>query len=140
LRFKTVRSRDVFAVANALEFDKFTKHLIKAPSVLKQTELPKMAIRALGELEDFLKVLHEDKDKKKKMNAINAKAMTAMKQKVRKYNKQYESAIEAWRAVRFIIGGASVTVRIRMHSPIPRLPRQQKVKMKTSRRRNAVDF
>jgi translation initiation factor 3 subunit C len=58
---------------------------------------PPFMLKALVDLDDFLKHQHEDKEAKKKLNALNAKALTAMKQKLRKFMKNYEQAIEEWR-------------------------------------------
>ncbi|KAI9594614.1 eukaryotic translation initiation factor 3 subunit 8 N-terminus-domain-containing protein [Syncephalis fuscata] len=82
----------------ATEFDKLTKTVTKSQNVIKQTGIPSFFTRALVSIEDFLKESQDDKEARKKMNASNAKAMTAMKQKIRKHNKQYERDIEAFRA------------------------------------------
>jgi translation initiation factor 3 subunit C len=82
-----------------VEFDKLTKQMNKAQAIISRDGVPRFYIKCLTDLEDFLKVVYDNKDAKKKMNATNAKALTAMKQKLRKNNKQYEKEIEGWRAV-----------------------------------------
>lgn len=43
--------------------------------------------------------LWEDKEGKKKMNKNNAKALSTLRQKIRKYNRDYESEIAAYKEV-----------------------------------------
>lgn len=46
----------------------------------------------------FLK-LWEDKEGKKKMNKNNAKALSTLRQKIRKYNKDFETEITSYKEV-----------------------------------------
>jgi len=41
----------------------------------------------------------EDKEGKKKMNKNNAKALSSLRQKIRKYNRDYETEIAAYKEV-----------------------------------------
>lgn len=76
------------------EFDRMTKTIGKAlATLIRDSGYPRFYIRCLVELEDFL---GESFDKKG-MNAINAKALTAMRQKIRKTNKAISEEIEAFR-------------------------------------------
>lgn len=43
--------------------------------------------------------LWEDKEGKKKMNKNNAKALSTLRQKIRKYNRDYETEIAAYKEV-----------------------------------------
>lgn len=43
--------------------------------------------------------LWEDKEGKKKMNKNNAKALSTLRQKIRKYNRDYETEITAYKEV-----------------------------------------
>lgn len=70
----------------------------KSQSILKKIGTPKLYIKCLVELEEFLKDANE-KEAKKKMDLYNAKALTAMTQKIRKHNKQFEAQIEDFKAV-----------------------------------------
>ncbi|CAG8582803.1 11061_t:CDS:2, partial [Ambispora gerdemannii] len=75
------------------EFDKLNKIVSK---ISPQNGIPRLYIKAIAELEDFLNESLQ-KDAKKKMNPSNAKALNAMKQRLKKNNKIYEEDIEKWR-------------------------------------------
>jgi hypothetical protein len=63
--------------------------------------IPPFYIRTLSSMEASLNsAIVKEKDAKKKMNATNAKALTAMKQKVKKAAKEYEKEIKEFQAVR----------------------------------------
>lgn len=60
--------------------------------MFKKSGVPMFYIKCLADLEDFTSS-KDDKENKKKMDAPNAKALTALSQKLRKHNKQYASQI-----------------------------------------------
>lgn len=60
---------------------------------------PKSYIRAVAELEDFMnETLAKQKVTPKKMNATSARGLNAVKQKIRKQNREYQEQIDAYRA------------------------------------------
>ncbi|KAG9303985.1 hypothetical protein G9A89_005895 [Geosiphon pyriformis] len=76
------------------EFEKLNKVASKIP--VGENGVPRLYIKTLATLEDFLNEALQ-KDAKKKMNPSNAKALMTMKQKLKKNNKLYEAQIEKWR-------------------------------------------
>ena len=73
------------------EFDKLNR------AVQKGTSTPKVYIKAISELEEFMYDTVKDKAAAKKMNTANARALNAIKQKIKRNNRLYESDIEAFR-------------------------------------------
>lgn len=62
--------------------------------------VPPFYIRTLVSLEASLNAaLAKEKEAKKKMNASNARALTAMKQKIKKVIKEFEKEVNAYNAV-----------------------------------------
>jgi len=63
--------------------------------------IPSFYIRTLSGLESAVNAaLTKEKSSSKKMNATNAKALTAMKQKLKKVVKEHEQDIKQYREVR----------------------------------------
>ena len=61
--------------------------------------IPPFFIRTITDLESSVNDA-QSKDAKKKMNATNARALTAMKQKVKKTLKDFEKEVKQYQAVR----------------------------------------
>lgn len=67
--------------------------------------VPSFYIRTLLSLDESLgSAIAREKEAKKKMNATNAKALTAMKQKVKKALKEYEQEIKSFQEVWLSVG------------------------------------
>lgn len=83
-------------IANRLaEFDKLNRQVVKLQDGSKA---PKSYIKCIAELEDFLnETLAKQKVTPKKMNATNARGLNAVKQRIKKNNKDYQSQIDAFR-------------------------------------------
>lgn len=63
-----------------------------------QEKPPKIYIKIISDLEDFLnETIAKQKVSTKKMNATNAKGLNAMKQKIKRNNKDYVAELEKYR-------------------------------------------
>ncbi|KAK3990166.1 eukaryotic translation initiation factor 3 subunit 8 N-terminus-domain-containing protein [Cladorrhinum sp. PSN332] len=81
------------SIAN--EFDKLNRQVVKLQDGGKA---PKSYIKCIAELEDFMnETLAKQKVTPKKMNATNARGLNAVKQRIKKNNKDYQSQIDAFR-------------------------------------------
>ncbi|GAO14660.1 hypothetical protein UVI_02008920 [Ustilaginoidea virens] len=78
------------------EFDKLGRQVARMQDSGKT---PKPYIRIIAELEDFMnETLAKQKVTPKKMNATQARGLNAVKQKMKKTSKEYQTGIEAYRA------------------------------------------
>ena len=65
--------------------------------------VPAFFIKSLVNLEASINsAVQREKEAKKKMNPSNAKALTAMKQKIKKTMKEYETALKKYHEVSFL--------------------------------------
>lgn len=81
-------------------FENLTKALNKAKPVIDKEAagvIPKFYIRCLVELEDFINDCWEDREGRKSMSKNNSKSLATLRQKLRKYNKDFESQISEYR-------------------------------------------
>ena len=63
-----------------------------------QDKTPKVYVKTISDLEDFMnETIAKQKVSTKKMNATNAKGLNAMKQKIKKNNKDYTAEIDKYR-------------------------------------------
>jgi translation initiation factor 3 subunit C len=78
------------------EFDKLNRQVAR---LQESGKTPKPYIRIVAELEDFMnEALAKQKVTPKKMNATQARALNAVKQKIKKNSKDYQKQIDAYRA------------------------------------------
>jgi translation initiation factor 3 subunit C len=79
-------------------FDKLNRQV---PALVKQNDnkTPKVYIQAIADLETVMnETLEKQKVTPKKMNATNTRGINAVRQKIRKNNKEYAKDIDAYRA------------------------------------------
>lgn len=81
-------------------FEELCKVFEKTKAVLTRQGLsiPRFYIRNLVELEDFVNEQWDDKEARKALSKANSKGLAALRQKIRKYNKDMEGEITAYRA------------------------------------------
>lgn len=60
-------------------------------------QTPRFYIRCLVEMEDFINEVWEDREGRKNMSKNNSKSLTSLRQKLRKYNKDFEEDIVKFR-------------------------------------------
>ncbi|CAL3965746.1 hypothetical protein PZA11_002621 [Diplocarpon coronariae] len=78
------------------EFDKLNRQVVK---LVQAGNTPKLYVRAITELEDFMnETIAKQKVSTKKMNATNARGLNAVKQRIKKNNKDYQKDIDSYRA------------------------------------------
>lgn len=78
-----------------LEFDKLNRQVVK---LVQAGNTPKPYVRAISELEDFMnETIAKQKVSTKKMNATNARGLNAVKQRIKKNNKDYQKEIDTYK-------------------------------------------
>lgn len=79
-----------------VEFDKINRQVAK---FLQAGNAPKLYVKAIADLEDFMnETIAKQKVTAKKMNATNARGLNAVKQRIKKNNKDYQKEVDAYRA------------------------------------------
>ncbi|EEA24892.1 hypothetical protein EYB25_004014 [Talaromyces marneffei] len=77
------------------EFDKLNRQLIK---ITQSGPTPKVYIKAIADLEDYMnETIAKQKTSGKKMNASNTKGLNAVRQRIKKNNKDYSVEIDKYR-------------------------------------------
>lgn len=81
-------------------FEELTRAHTKALPVITKVEngvTPRFIIRALAELEDFINMVWEDKEGRKNLSKNNSKSLGTLRQKFRKYIKEFDSELKKFR-------------------------------------------
>lgn len=81
-------------------FEDLTRAYNKALPVISKEEngqTPRFYLRCLVEMEDFINEVWEDRDGRKNMSKFNSKSLGSLRQKLRKYNKDFEEEITKFR-------------------------------------------
>lgn len=99
-------------IASATLFDKMNKLWEKMAKMAalrggKIIKVPKVYLRTLVELEASLTTTLSNKELRKKMSTTNSKSLNAMKQRLKKHNKDFEAEIEAFKEKRARISAAA---------------------------------
>ncbi|KAI9786153.1 MAG: Translation initiation factor 3 subunit c [Geoglossum umbratile] len=88
------RSPPIYTLTS--QFDKLNRQVVK---LMQSGTTPKIYIKAIADLEDFMnETIAKSKVTTKKMNATNARGLNAVKQRIRKNNKDYMTLIEQYRS------------------------------------------
>lgn len=78
------------------DFDKLNR---QAEKLRQGSVMPKLYIKAVADLEDFMtEAITMQKVTPKKMNATAARGLNAVKQRIRKISKEYQSQIDSYRS------------------------------------------
>uniref|UniRef100_A0A2C9JIY5 Eukaryotic translation initiation factor 3 subunit C n=1 Tax=Biomphalaria glabrata TaxID=6526 RepID=A0A2C9JIY5_BIOGL len=85
--------------ANVLtDFEGLTKAFEKARKVVDKEGVPKFYIRTIVELEDFINECWEDREWRKTISKNNSKGLSSVRQKIKKYNRDFETDINSFKA------------------------------------------
>ncbi|RAK96997.1 translation initiation factor eIF3 core subunit c [Aspergillus ibericus CBS 121593] len=77
------------------EFDKLNRQIVK---IVQSGPTPRIYVKTVADLEDFVnETVSKQKSSNKKMNASNAKGFNAVKQRIKKNNKDYAAQIDKYR-------------------------------------------
>jgi len=79
------------------EYENLTKEYDKAKTVVEKEGIPNFYIKCLADLEDYIQQQWEDTDGRKKLSKLNAKALASLRQKLKKYNRDFEEKINEYR-------------------------------------------
>jgi len=95
----------------AIEFDKLVRMLQKQHNFSEM--VPVFFIKSLVNLEASVNsTIQKEKEAKKKMNPSNAKALTAMKQKIKKSMKEYEGDVKKYQEVSEIVRSCKFLIKV----------------------------
>uniref|UniRef100_A0A0V0G589 Eukaryotic translation initiation factor 3 subunit C n=1 Tax=Triatoma dimidiata TaxID=72491 RepID=A0A0V0G589_TRIDM len=94
--FKKIK--DMSSMLNS--FEELMRAYQKAlPVIIKEENgmTPKFYLRCLVEVEDFINEMWEDREGRKNMSKNNSKSLASLRQKLRKYNKDFEEELARFR-------------------------------------------
>ncbi|KAK3595722.1 hypothetical protein CHS0354_025344 [Potamilus streckersoni] len=87
--------KDMCAILS--DFENLGKAFEKAKKVVDKEGVPRFYVKILVELDDFINECWEDRDGRKQMSKNNAKGLTTLRQKLKKYNRDFEQDIILYR-------------------------------------------
>ncbi|KAF2236836.1 eukaryotic translation initiation factor-like protein 3 subunit 8 [Viridothelium virens] len=101
------------------EYDKLNRQV---PKLIVDAKVPKLYVKTIADLETImLETIEKQKVTPKKMNAINTRGLNAIRQKIRRNNKDYEKDITAYREDKESFMREEVIEEV---APAPKKPRR----------------
>lgn len=79
------------------EYENLTRDYDKSKSVIEKEGIPNFYVKCLADLEDYIQKQWEDTEQRKKLTKLNAKALASLRQKLKKYNRDFEAKITEYR-------------------------------------------
>ncbi|XP_075240275.1 eukaryotic translation initiation factor 3 subunit C-like [Convolutriloba macropyga] len=81
------------------QFEDLTKVFEKSKTILARAgdDSPEFYIKCIADLEDFITESWEDKELRARLNKTNGKSLGTLRQRIRKYNKDFEEDIKRYR-------------------------------------------
>lgn len=73
-------------------FQELTRSFVKSAKVVEKEGIPSFYIKELAELDDYIKLVWEDKDFKKKLSRDRSKGLTTIRQRLKRYFNDVETA------------------------------------------------
>jgi len=89
------KSKDVTKLLD--EFENICKFHTKVRAVVLKEGTPRFFFRCMVETEDFVNELWQNKDAKRKLSKLGTKSLNILRQKLRKYLRDFEREIEDYR-------------------------------------------
>ena len=89
------KNRDISKLLD--EFDNLCKFHNKVRAVILKEGTPRFYFRCLVETEDYVNELWQNKDAKRKLNKMSSKSLNILRQKIRKYLRDFQKEIEDYR-------------------------------------------
>ncbi|KAJ5632353.1 Eukaryotic translation initiation factor 3 subunit C [Penicillium lividum] len=106
------------------EFDSLNRQILK---VNQSGPTPRLYVKFVADLEDFVnEAVAKQKSSNKKMNASNQKGFNAVKQRIKKNNKDYADQIEKYRAAKDTYMDAEEEEKEKP-APVQKFTRQEKI-------------
>ncbi|ESO09399.1 hypothetical protein HELRODRAFT_109647 [Helobdella robusta] len=86
------------------DFEDLGKAFEKAKKIIEKEGIPRFFIRSLVELEGFVNQHWDDAEGRKLLSKANSKGLTALRQKLKKYNKNFEDKLANYRENPDVVG------------------------------------
>ncbi|KAI3415617.1 hypothetical protein GPALN_005215 [Globodera pallida] len=114
--------KDISKLQTVFETQQKLWEKVKTLIFRESLSIPRFYIRYLAELEDFINEQWEDKEGRKIMSKANSKALAALRQKLKKYSKDFEDDLNTYRAEPDPLGYSSGAAEDDEDEEIPAAP------------------